>query len=439
VVEPRLAERLLRAVDEGFDEQLRMTEALVRCPSVRGAEASAQELMARELRARGYAVERWTIDPEELRGLRGFSPVEGVDYGNALGVVGTLQAAAPRGRSLIVNGHVDVVPPGPLPMWASPPFAPEVRDGWLYGRGAGDMKSGLIAALFAIEALRRSGVEPAADIQIHSVIEEESTGNGALSCVERGYRADAVLIPEPVGLAMLSAQVGVMWFQLRLAGHPVHVAVADTGSNAILAAWRLIAALQELAERWNAGRADDPYFRSGPRPINFNVGKITGGDWASSVPAWCRLDCRVSVLPGQELAAARAEIETCVRDAARNDPFLSAAPPEVVWNGFQAEPFVPPPGGAAEASLKAAHARVFGQELAERALTGTTDARFYGLNGGMPVLVYGALCENAHGFDERVELESLRKVTQTLALFIADWCGIKAAERSVRRRGSDSR
>ncbi|MCC2663306.1 MAG: acetylornithine deacetylase, partial [Geminicoccaceae bacterium] len=170
-----------------------------------------------------------------------------------------------------------------------------------------------------------------------------------------------------------------------------------------------------------------PHFRAGPRPINFNLGRIAGGDWASSVPAWCTLECRISLLPGQELAAARAEIEGCVRAAAREDPFLAEAPPEVVWNGFQAEPFVPPADGPAAAALAAAHARVFGAELPRRALTGTTDARFYGLNGGMPVLVYGARCENAHGFDERVELASLRRVTKTLALFIADWCGTREA------------
>jgi acetylornithine deacetylase len=145
------------------------------------------------------------------------------------------------------------------------------------------------------------------------------------------------------------------------------------------------------------------------------------------VPAWGQLDGRISLLPGQERAAARAEVEACVGKAARADPFLGAAPPEVVCNGFQAEPFVPLPGGAAETALRAAHAQVFGRELGTRALTGTTDARFYGLNGGMPALVYGALCENAHGFDERVELDSLRQVTKTLALFVADWCGAREA------------
>jgi acetylornithine deacetylase len=106
--------------------------------------------------------------------------------------------------------------------------------------------------------------------------------------------------------------------------------------------------------------------------------------------------------------------------------FLREPPPEVVWNGLQAEPFVAPAGGEAEAVLRRCHARVFGRELGERALISTTDARFYGLNGGMPVLVYGAVCENAHGFDERVELASLRRVTGVLALFIAEWCGVDA-------------
>ena len=107
---PELAERVLRAVDDGFDEQLRVTMDLVRCPSARGAETTAQDLMARELAARGYAVERWRLDPEELRAARGFSPVDGVDYANALAVVGTLRAGLAGGRSLIVNCHVDVVP-----------------------------------------------------------------------------------------------------------------------------------------------------------------------------------------------------------------------------------------------------------------------------------------------------------------------------------------
>ena len=102
-----------------------------------------------------------------------------------------------KGRSLILNGHIDVVPTGPLDLWTNPPFAPRVENGWLYGRGSGDMKAGLIAGLAAFDALDRLGYRPAADVYLQSVVEEECTGNGALACLQRGYRADAAIIPEP--------------------------------------------------------------------------------------------------------------------------------------------------------------------------------------------------------------------------------------------------
>lgn len=144
-------------------------------------------------------------------------------------MVGAHRAGRPGGKSLIMNGHIDVVPTGPLDMWSTPPFQPR-RDGrWLYGRGSGDMKAGVAAMLGAFDAIRRAGFRPAADLYLQSVVEEECTGNGALACLARGYRADAALIPEPVSDGLLRAQVGVLWFQVHVRGLPVHVARAGTG------------------------------------------------------------------------------------------------------------------------------------------------------------------------------------------------------------------
>ncbi|MBT5432383.1 MAG: M20/M25/M40 family metallo-hydrolase, partial [Rhodospirillaceae bacterium] len=182
--------------------------------------------------------------------------------------------------------------------------------------------------------------------------------------------------------------------------------------------------LHTLEAAWN-GRGHERYAHM-DHPLNFNVGKIEGGDWASSVPAWCRFDMRVGVFPGQDLATARAEVENCVAEAARNDNFLANSPPEIVWDGFQAEGYVLEEGTEVESVLRSSHQAVFGTEMAERALTGTTDARFFGLYAIMPALVYGPTAENIHGFDERVNLESCRQVTKAMALFIADWCGIQA-------------
>ncbi|WP_370302534.1 ArgE/DapE family deacylase [Pseudooceanicola sp.] len=414
---------LLEAVDTGFEAQVALTAELTSFASLRGEEAPAQDFMARQMQARGLDVDRFRIDLDRIRHLPGFSPVH-VNYDNAWNVVGTRRTTAPTGKSLILNGHIDVVPEGPLEMWTSPPYAPR-RDGdWLYGRGVGDMKAGLVACLAALDAIDRAGFAPAADICVQSVVEEECTGNGALACLERGYRADAVLIPEPLHECLIRAQIGVIWFRVRVQGVPVHVADAGEGANAIMAAYQVIQALQGLEADWNARKADDPDYADVPHPINLNVGKIAGGDWASSVPSWCEFDVRVAIFPGQQIDDAKAEIEDRISRAARDIPFLRNNPPQVSYNGFEAEGYRLEQAEAPVAALSAAHEAVFGGKLDTVASTATTDARFFGLYGKMPALVYGPKAERIHGFDERVNLVSLRKVTQSMVLFIAQWCGL---------------
>ena len=258
------------------------------------------------------------------------------------------------------------------------------------------------------------------------MVEEECTGNGALACLQRGYRADAALIPEPSSATLTIAQVGVMWFQVKVTGHPVHVYKADAGSNAIESAFRLIQQLRELEKKWNEKKAHDPHFHTHHHPVNFNVGKIAGGDWASSVPSWCTFDMRVGVLPTQNLKECRQEMEDVVRRAAANDPFLGNNPPTVSWEGFQAEPFVlknhEQVGSCWPKPTRRCSARPW--------RTRPRPARptiVFGLYAGIPALVYGPRSDDIHGFDERVELESVRKITQATALFIAEWCGLSKA------------
>ncbi|MBL8675225.1 MAG: ArgE/DapE family deacylase [Rhodospirillales bacterium] len=418
--------KIMDAVDATFAHQTAVLADLVRIPSTRYREAPAQDMMARLFKEEALSVDRWRIRLDDIRHLPGFSPKH-QDYDDAWNVVGAWRPNNPKGRSLILNGHIDVVPEGPHEMWTAPPFEPRIKDGWLYGRGSGDMKAGLVLNHFALIALRRLGWRPAGDVYMQSVVEEECTGNGALACLQRGYRADAALIPEPSGGVVTSAQVGVMWFTVRVTGHPVHVYKADAGSNAIEAAFGLIKSLRGLEAAWNARKTDDAHFHDHHHPVNFNVGKIAGGDWASSVPAWCEFDMRAGVLPSMTLERARSEIEACVREAARADPFLANAPPTVTWEGFQAEPFVLKNHEHVMSVLDGAHRAVFGTKLEDRTSTGTADNRFFGLYAGMPALVYGPDSDDIHGFDERVNLESVRKICQATALFIADWCGLEKA------------
>ena len=425
-VEPSLKEAVARAVSDGFAEQIAFTEELVRKPSLRGEEHTVQDLMFRAMRERGLVMDRFHMDPEAITAHPGGSAIA-PEHSQAPIVVGTHHPRDERGRSLILQGHVDVVPPGPADMWASPPFTPVIRDGWLYGRGAADMKAGVAANLFCLDALRRIGMQPAATVHVQSVVEEESTGNGALMTHLRGYRADAALIPEPEDEMLVRANVGVVWFTVEVRGVAVHVREMGAGANAIDAAYRVIAALRGLEAQWNAQKGDYPYLRDEAHPINFNVGKIEGGDWASSVPSWCRVHGRISLYPGMDKESAMRAIEDCVLGFAREDTFLANNPPRVVFNGFTAQGYVLEEGSVAEAVLGQAHAAATGKALQSFVTLGYLDARVHALYDEIPALCYGPIGRNIHGVDECVDLASVQRITTAMALFIAGWCGLEPA------------
>jgi acetylornithine deacetylase len=418
------------AVETRFEEQVEFLRVLTSHASTRGQEQSAQQFMAKALSERQLKTDVWNIEVKDIEHLPGFSPVIG-QYDDAINVVGIHRSREKLGRSLILNGHIDVVPTGPLNMWKQPPFEPYCEDGWMAGRGVGDMKAGLVANLFALDALSSLGYQPAADVYFQSVVEEECTGNGALACLQRGYRADAALIPEPFNEQLMSAQIGVIWFQVHLKGVPVHVLEAASGSNAIEAAIPLIAALRDLEKEWNEDNDRHLLYAHVEHPLNLNIGKIEGGDWGSSVPAWCCFDARLAIYPGQDIGVAQAKIEACIKSAAAADSFLKQNPPEIIYHGFLAEGYAlaehkKPEADLAVSCLERAHQAVRGDDLQQLAVTATTDARFFGLYADIPALVYGPTAENIHGFNERVSLDSMRNVTQSIALFIADWCGLES-------------
>jgi acetylornithine deacetylase len=201
-----------------------------------------------------------------------------------------------------------------------------------------------------------------------------------------------------------------MWFQVKVRGRPVHVAHAGSGANAIEACIPIISALHQLEAKWNAEK--HPAFEHLDHPINFVVSKIEGGDWTSSVPAWCTFDMRVGMYPGANLEKVQAEIEATVREASRHDAFLSNHPPSVHYHGFQAEGYVLDGGEEARTLLGNCHQQVTGRALEGISLTATTDARFFGLYADTPALVYGPISEHIHGFDERVDLKSTLEVTK---------------------------
>jgi acetylornithine deacetylase len=418
-------ERLRAAVEDNFNDQVAFLQKMVQFRSLRGEEEPLQQWMAAQFEKRGYKVDQFSLADVNLMSHPKAAPMDTIPLEGSRQVVATLDSNG-RGRSLILQGHVDVVPEGPVDLWGDAPFEAVVRDGWMIGRGAQDMKAGVSAMIFALDAIKKAGFAPDGRIHLETVTEEESTGNGALSTLMRGYTADACLIPEPTGHTLSRAQVGAIWFRLRVRGTPVHVAYSETGTSAILSAMHLVRAFQDYTAELNAKAVSNKWFGATKNPIKFNVGIIKGGDWASSTPAWCEVDCRLGLLPGETPAEAMKGIEQCLMDAQKNDSFLSSNPAELIWSGFRADPSICEPGSAAEAALAAVHERVFEKPLEDRMSTAVNDTRYYAVDYGIPALCYGPYGVGPHAFDERVELDSVRKTTLSIALFVAQWCGLKA-------------
>ncbi|MCF4166290.1 ArgE/DapE family deacylase [Zavarzinia compransoris] len=420
-----LTEDIRAAVRDLRGEGLDLLSALVAEGSTLGHEQGAQALMADRFAGLGLTVDRFEVDLAAIRDLPGFSPPVIPDYAGRENVVGSHRPRDPAGRSLILNGHIDVVPTGPADLWTNAPFAPRLDGDRLYGRGAGDMKAGIVAYCMAFEALARLGLQPAAPVFLQSVIEEECTGNGALACLAKGYRADAAIIPEPFDQSLMIAQLGVMWLTVDVVGKPAHVLDTSAGTNAIEAVTVIFEALRGVEAAWNEASFRHACYADHRHPVNFNLGRIAGGEWPSSVPCAASIDVRVGFYPGMSIKAVKASLEMAIEEARAMQPALKGAAVKITYRGFQAEGCAIDPQEPLLEGLRRAHFQVSEKPLTELASTATTDARFFILYGDTPATCYGPTAGSIHGIDEWVSLPSMMEVAEVLALFMADWCGVE--------------
>lgn len=397
-------------------------ERLVDQPTTLGNEAGGQAVVREALAEIGLDPVDVPMDAEALRAHPVHSPFDW-DVDGVTNVVATWHpGATDHGRSLILNGHVDVVSPEPLDRWARDPFLAHVEDDWLYGRGAADMKCGLAAMVGAVKGLRELGLTPHAPIHLQSVVEEECTGNGALQTILAGYTADAVVIGEPFGGAITTSQVGVLWFHVKLRGLPGHAAASGQAVNAIENSLQLIKALRVLEAELN--EAPPPPYDRYEHPIGLNVGTIHGGDWPSTVPGECTVGFRIAAYPSMPIGELQERIGSIVAGAAAADPALFVHQPEVIYRGFRASGYEIAQDHPLVETLSNAYARHLGTPPELVATTGTTDARVFGEAGGMPAVCFGPYAEQAHGVGERVYLPSVIQTAQVMGMFIRDWCGL---------------
>jgi acetylornithine deacetylase len=421
---------ILAAVAAEQPAMVDLLTELVAAPTLLGDEAAGQEVMRRTFAGLGLEPFDVALDAAALERHPAGAPFSWELDGKA-NVLADWNGAG-EGRSLILNGHVDVVSPEPAALWTGEPFAARVDGDWMYGRGAGDMKSGLAAMVGAVRGLQRLGLRPRGRVQLQSVVEEECTGNGALACVLAGHTADAAILTEPTQGAIWNAQVGVLWFQVRAIGAPAHAGDAAEGANAIEASYAVIEALRALEAELNASKP--PLFAAYPHPINLNVGMIRGGDWPSTVAGECVTHFRLALYPGEPVGGLKARVEQAVAAVAADSAFHL----EVVYDGFQCEGYELEPDAPLVTGLQDAAARVTGHRPPLFASTATTDARTFQLHGDTPAVCFGPLAENEHGVDERVHLPSMTQTAQAIALFIADWCGLEGDRARHEVRAGDS-
>jgi acetylornithine deacetylase len=399
---------------------------LVQAQTLLGAERAGQEIMRAAFANAGLSPRELPLDADALRANPGASPFSW-DLDGKYNVVANWGTSAEpgagagsTGRSLILNGHIDVVSPGPPDLWSSPPFVAR-RDGdWLYGRGAGDMKAGLAAIVGAVRGLRRLGLEPLAPVELQSVVEEECSGNGAYQCVLSGRPADAVIVTEPTSLTIWTSQVGVLWFQVAVKGRSAHAGDAPVGLNAIEASFAVITALRSLEVELNV--APPAPYDAFEHPINLNIGMIRGGDWPSTVAAESVVHCRLALFPGASVDELKAKVEDTVASAAA--ALGGGIEARVQYDGFACQGYTLEPDSPLIAALADASEQTIGARPPVAASTATTDARSFALYAGSPAVCFGPHAESIHSVDERVSLSSVLQTAQTLAVFIADWCGV---------------
>jgi acetylornithine deacetylase len=393
------------AVERALPATVSFLQDLVRVPSLLGNEEPAQALVEARLEELGFQLR--SIEPDRAAlARRPDSGIPLLPYDGRRCLVGTLGGAS--GRSLLFNGHVDVVSEEPADRWTKQPFGAEIEDGRLYGRGACDMKGGIAAMLLAVEAALSGGELPG-PLVYQSVIEEECGGNGALAACQAGPLADGVVIAEPTNGSIDLVAPGVIWARVTTEASSRHASHADEGSNPIESALGIVSALHELEVELN--RAPDAEFDGVERPYLLNVGALHSGDWPSMTPGRAELDVRL----GFPIRMEPAEAQELLRETVgRADPGAS-----VEFRGFRARGYSFDPRSELVRLLADCHREVSGRDLLPEPARATTDLRFFEGDG----VCYGPTGEGLHGVDEWVDIESIADTATALALLIRRWGG----------------
>ncbi len=391
-----------------------------------GYENDISQYLSDYLNKMGAQVDRFEPDNLKIDKYDVFNP--GHQYKDRANVCAVFKGNS-QGRSILLNGHMDVVPPGNLEEWDTDPYKCNTKDGRIFGRGTSDMKGGLAAAILAIEVIKDLNIILRGDIIFEAVVDEEGGGNGTLACCDKGYKADGAIIMEPTSMKIMPTNRGAFLAEFTIKGKQTHAATKSFGVNAIEKAIKIIGALKELEFKWLLEKSHP--LLSNP---TINIGMIKGGEGASTVPEHCSVKFDVEFLPSElnenninipiSTQKVKAEVEQCIATACRGDEWLCDHPATVEFyqqtQCFETDtqhPFVK--------SILASSTEIM-PEIKLDGFPCGCDGAILSSVGNMPVIIMGpGDMRELHTTNESISEQLFYKSIAVYANIIIDWVGLE--------------
>lgn len=406
----RIPTDLAQVVDDLRPELVALLRESVRTASLSGEEQAVAELHRDWIAARGW--------PVELRPLSAADdvPAEELTDGRANVVAAFGRDGLPR---VVLNGHLDVVAPGDPAAWARDPFSGALADGAVHGRGAADMKGGIVAGLWALRALEEAGVEPRVQVELQLVVGEETSGVGTRALLARARPEELLgaVVLEPTCNRVVSVNTGVQFFTVEVTGRAAHTSAPWEGVDAFAKLLAIRDAMLAVAERRAAAYAH-PQFAGLPTALPFAIGTVRAGAHRAAIPAAASMSGRIGLAPGERIAAVRAAFADAIAQVCAGDAWLTAHPPAVSWDNAGLPGWETPAGAPLLRALLAAQEEVCGA-VRTAGFTAGSDAGQFG-GRGIPTVVFGpgdvAL---AHAPDEHVPVDEVARAALVLATMLA--------------------
>jgi acetylornithine deacetylase len=416
--------KVLDKIDESRDQAIGFLQKMIAIPSVTGDEARIQKFLADYLASLGLAVDVWETDWEGLKKHPAYRPVAR-GYEGRPNIVATLKGTG-GGRSLLLNGHTDVIPVGGGEGWSDDPWSATIKNGRIYGRGSADMKSGVASHIMAMECLLAAGIKPKGDVLLDIVVDEEVSGHGTLDTVIRGYKADAGISGETSGLAVQPACIGRIWFEIEIHGKPAGIQKRYEGISGIELGNKIVKAVNDL-EATRVATVRHPLY---PKPLDTlpcMIGSFSAGNYPSAFPANCLLKGSIGTVPGEDHEGVKQSLVEQIARAATEDPWMKLHPPKVRFVGYDAEASEIPRDHPIVATVCKNYKEITGRDPEISGRQGAADTRFLNRYANTPTVIFGpGSTAVMHADDEYVSIDDYMTAIKVMALSICDWCGVDA-------------